>query len=161
MVGGGGTEVWPRERTSWEAVYLGRMRYLVEAFAVGALRRGAEIEQFLGPCERNGARGVAWVEIWPREEGYEVMTFAAGGNGVGFPERNLYDLGPLPGTDADEAEEDYIGRHIATAAEPLEALQLAESMTGAVRTRWVNRGLGADEYADYVRAGSPSDWPIG
>ncbi|MGY4979560.1 hypothetical protein ACWCYL_20800 [Streptomyces sp. 900105755] len=51
------------------------MRYLVEAFAVGALRRGAEIEQFLGMKEHNGERGVAWVEIWPREQGYVITLY--------------------------------------------------------------------------------------
>ncbi|WP_225079886.1 hypothetical protein [Streptomyces sp. CoT10] len=33
------------------------MRYLVEAFVVGALRRGAEIEQFLGPKEHAADSG--------------------------------------------------------------------------------------------------------
>lgn len=135
------------------------MRYLVEALAVGALRRGAEIEQFLGPREHNGERGVAWVEIWPREQGY-VITLYGGVDRADSSQgqRVLYDLPSF--LYPDEDNEDMPFCELAIASEPLQALKLAETLTGAVRSRWTNRGLGMDEYADYVRAGRPSVWPV-
>ncbi|MFF4785636.1 hypothetical protein ACFY3E_30510 [Streptomyces griseorubiginosus] len=135
------------------------MRYLVERFAVGALRRGAEIEQFLGPREHNGERGVAWVEIWPREHGYVITLYGGVDRADGYQgQRVLYELPPF--LYPDEDDEDMPFCELGIASEPLGALELAESLTGAVRSRWMNRGLGMDEYADYVRAGSPSVWPV-
>jgi hypothetical protein len=135
------------------------MRYLVEAFAVGALRRGAEIEQFLGPREHNGESGVAWVEIWPREQGYVITLYGGVARDTGYQRQAvLYELPPF--LYPDEDDEDMPFCELGIGSDPLEALELAESLTGAVRSRWMNRGLGMDEYADYVRAGSPSVWPV-
>jgi hypothetical protein len=136
------------------------MRHLVEAFAVGALRRGAEIEQFLGPREHDGEWGVAWVEIWPRGQGYVITLYGGVDRADGYQgQRSLYELPPVRFPHEDG--EDMPFRELGTASDPLRALDLAESLTGAVRSRWMNRGLGMDEYADYVAAGSPSGWPIG
>ena len=133
---------------------------MVEAFAVGALRRGAEIEQFLGSKEHNGILGVAWVEIWPREGGYVITLFGGADQADGFQgRRNLYAL-PAFLYPSEDGDEDIPYCELGTVSDPLEALDLAESLTGAVRDRWMNRGLGMDEHADYVRAGSPSAWPL-
>lgn len=133
------------------------MRYLVEGFAIGALRRGAEIEQFLGPREHNGEQGVAWVEIWPRDEAYAIMLFGGADRADGHQgQRNLYALPPF--LFPYEGGEVMPFCEVGIASAPLGALEMAESLTGAVRSRWMNRGLGVDEYADYVRAGSPSAW---
>jgi hypothetical protein len=135
------------------------MRYLVEAFVIGALRRGAEIEQFLGPKEHHGERGVAWVEIWPRDEGYVITLFGGADRADGYQgQRNLYALPRF--LFPYEDDEDMPSCELGIASEPLGALEMAESLTGAVRSSWMNRGLGMDEYADYVRAGSPTTWPV-
>ncbi|MGW4657538.1 hypothetical protein ACWEP2_24785 [Streptomyces sp. NPDC004279] len=73
-------------------------------------------------------------------------------------QRVLYELPPF--LYPDEDDEDMPFCELGIASEPLGALELAESLTGAVRSRWMNHGLGIDEYADYVRAGSPSVWPV-
>lgn len=138
------------------------MRYLVEAFAIGALHRGAEIEQFLGSREHNGEQGVAWVEIWPRGSGYDITLFGGVHQAADATERrNLYSLDPFLYPDKDEEDEEVPYCELGTASDPLAALELAESLTGAVRDRWMNRGLGMDEYADYLRAGRPDTWPVG
>ncbi|MGW6577414.1 hypothetical protein ACWGAN_35305 [Streptomyces sp. NPDC054945] len=140
--------------------YGGGKRHPVEGFAVGALHRGAEIEQFLGPKEHDGERGVAWVEIWPREQGYVITLHGGVDQADGYQgNRNLYELPPFLYPHVDD--EDVPFCELGIASEPLGALELAESLSGAVRSRWMNRGVSMDEYADYVRAGSPSMWPAG
>jgi hypothetical protein len=145
------------------------MRYLAESFAVGALHRGREIEQFLGPWTQGGVAGVRWAEIRPAgPDGFEVLVHAVEDTGTGgFGE--LWSRGTLPVPEdevhvcGDDCEEecyedvnwDYVGRPLGHAETPLAAMELAESETGAVRERWVNRGLADDDYADYVRAGRP------
>ncbi|MCX5357224.1 hypothetical protein OG864_00280 [Streptomyces sp. NBC_00124] len=41
------------------------MRHLTPAFALGALHRGKQIEQFLGEVDRAGRRGLRWIAISP------------------------------------------------------------------------------------------------
>lgn len=72
-------------------------------------------------------------------------------------QRDLYALAPF--LFPYEDDEDIPFCPLGIASEPLGALEMAESLTGADRNRWMNRGLGMDEYVDYVRAGSPSTWP--
>lgn len=97
------------------------------------------------------------MEIWPREQGY-VITLYGGVDQADGLRRNLYELPPF--LYPDEDDEDMPSCELGIASEPLGALELAESLAGAVRSRWMNRGLGMDEYADFVRAGSPSAWPV-
>ena len=73
-------------------------------------------------------------------------------------QRNLYKLPPF--LFPYEDDEDMPFCELGIASEPLGALEIAESLTGVARSRWMNCGLGMDEYADYVRAGSPSAWPV-
>ena len=42
-----------------------KVRHLTYVFAVGALRRGKEIQQFLGGIDRDGRQGVRWLAIGP------------------------------------------------------------------------------------------------
>ena len=94
----------------------------MEAFAIGALRRGAEIEQFLGPKEHNGERGVAWVEIWPREEGYVLTLFGGVDRADGYQgQRNLYALPSF--LFPHEDDEDMPFCQLGVASEPLGALR--------------------------------------
>ncbi|MEY9969490.1 hypothetical protein ABIA33_007578 [Streptacidiphilus sp. MAP12-16] len=51
------------------------MRYLAESFALGALRRGRAIEQFLGPVGTAERRGLRSVEVRPVKVGFEVYLY--------------------------------------------------------------------------------------
>ncbi|MFG3290261.1 hypothetical protein ACGF3G_15840 [Streptomyces sp. NPDC048179] len=128
------------------------MRYLVEAFVVGALKRGRPVEQFLGPVGARGQLGVVYVEVRSVKASYEVYVHAVAD--VGY--EGFLDLVEFPPLDADTDGEEF-GRLVAVAEEPSTALAAAEEATGAVRGRWVNEGVVQDEYRDFVRAGRPSD----
>ncbi len=119
------------------------MRYLTEQIALGALRRGATIEQFLGPVKPAGIR---YVEI---RAGFEVYLYLVEDNG----NEHFWDVGEFGSLE--EREEDEFGRLIARAEDADRALAAAEELLGASPTRWVNEGVVQDEYADYVRAGRP------
>ncbi|GAA3260759.1 hypothetical protein ACFO1B_55995 [Dactylosporangium siamense] len=43
------------------------MRYLTRQFAIGALRRGRGIEQFLGGIQLGGEAAIQWVAISPMD----------------------------------------------------------------------------------------------
>ncbi|MEU2624769.1 hypothetical protein ABZ642_42800 [Streptomyces sp. NPDC007157] len=128
------------------------MRYLTEAFVVGALKRGRPVEQFLGPIGAPGRPGVSYVEIRPAKASYEVYVHTV--EDVGH--EKFFDLVEFPPFDADEDEEEF-GRLVATAEDPSVALTTAEEATGAVPGRWVDESMVQDEYADFVRAGRPAD----
>ncbi|MEV6179959.1 hypothetical protein [Streptomyces sp. NPDC052015] len=127
------------------------MRYLVEPFIIGAMRRGRSVEQFLGPIDSPERPGVRYAEVRPARTSYEVYVHAV--EDVGH--ENLLDLDGFPPFDQDAEEEDF-GQLLGTAESPQDALALAEKCTGAVRGRWVNQGVVQDEYRDFVRAGRPS-----
>jgi hypothetical protein len=105
------------------------VRYLSESFAVGALRRSASIEQFLGPAFHGGRRGIRWVAIEARRDGrYAVVLYLSrdvGGEDFG----DLLEFPPL-GLEADDA-----GEVLAEVDDAVEALALAERATDAVRER--------------------------
>ncbi|MFB6517988.1 hypothetical protein [Streptomyces sp. NPDC056401] len=126
------------------------MRYLAEAFILGALRRGRPVEQFLGPIRAAERLGVRYVEVRPKAGKYEIFLHRV--EDVGH--ETFLDLAEFPPLDQDSEEEDF-GRLVTTAADPLAALEAAENGTGAVRQRWVNATMAQDEYADFVRAGRP------
>lgn len=126
-------------------------RHLAEPFALGALRRGRSVEQFLGPAGTPERPGIRYVEVRPVEGAFEIVLHTL--QDVGH--EGFVDLGEFPALEADDDEE--FGRLIATADEPRAALATAEHRTAAVRARWVNAGVVQDEYVDFVRAGRPSD----
>ncbi|MET8365163.1 hypothetical protein ABZU53_16530 [Micromonospora sp. NPDC005194] len=127
------------------------MRYLSESFAVGALRRSASIEQFLGPTFHGERRGVRWVAIEPRRNGrYAVMAYLSWDIG-GEHFRDLLEFPPL------DPQADDAGELLAEVDDPVEALATAERVTNAVRERWTNVGVAAEDYFDYVRSGRLPD----
>jgi hypothetical protein len=93
------------------------MRYLSTGFAIGSLRRGRSIEQFLGGHEVNGLSGVRWIDIWPISNGYkvavhEVMDIDEIADMYEFPPRVKHD-------------EEYLGQIVGTVDGELEAMALA------------------------------------
>ncbi|MCI3277001.1 hypothetical protein [Streptomyces cylindrosporus] len=126
------------------------MRYLAEPFALGALRRGRAIEQFLGPAGSPEHPGVRYVEVVPVSTHYEIFLHTL--EDVGH--ETFADLVEFPPLDPDNEEEEF-GLLLATRDDPHAALETAEEATGAVRGKWVNAGLAQDEYHDYLSAGRP------
>lgn len=138
------------------------MRYLAESFALGALRRGQPVEQFLGPASSSERPGIHYVEVRPAKTHYEIFLHTL--EDIGH--ETFADLVEFPPLDPDD-EEDEFGRLLATRDDPLAALTAAEDVTGAVRGRWVNASVAQDEYHNYVMAGRPANsspdghpWPV-
>lgn len=125
------------------------MRYLGETYAIATLRHGRSIEQFLGRAGNAHTPGIRWVEIVPAHDGYRVVLHVSQDVG-GERFCDLVEFPPL-----EESDEEYFGEQIAVAAEEHEALEAAHTRAGATVDRWVNQGIAADEYLDYVRAGRP------
>jgi hypothetical protein len=127
------------------------VRYLSESFAVGALHRSASIEQFLGPAFHRERRGIRWVAIEPRRNGrYAVVLYL----GWDIGREDFGDLLEFPPLDpgADDS-----GEVLAEVDDAVEALDIAERATNAVRGRWANFGVAAEDYFDYVRSGRLPD----
>jgi hypothetical protein len=138
------------------------VRYLAEPFALGALRRGRSVEQFLGPAGSPERPGIRYVEVVPARNHYEIFLHTL--EDVGH--ETFADLVEFPPLDRDDEEAEF-GLLIATREDPLAALEAAEDATGAVRGKWVNTGLAQAEYCDYVAAGRPiktapdgDPWPV-
>ncbi|MEU3795779.1 hypothetical protein AB0F07_39360 [Streptomyces fructofermentans] len=121
------------------------MRYLVRSFAVGALRRGQQIEQFLGGFDHEGREALRWLALGPGREG--ITIYLSEVEDVGTATYSAID--DFPAIDPDD---ETWGKAIATKATPEEALDLAESEFGAQSGRWVNAGLVSSEYRDYKKA---------
>ncbi|GGN77710.1 hypothetical protein GCM10011579_060200 [Streptomyces albiflavescens] len=94
------------------------MRYLVESFAVGALKRGQGIEQFLGRSATENLAGVWWVSIEPTKRGFVVTLHAV--EDVGG--EHFCDLLEFPPLDPDYE----FGQELGAVQEPLAAMALAE-----------------------------------
>ncbi|MGW4303248.1 hypothetical protein ACWEHT_26255 [Streptomyces sp. NPDC004646] len=124
------------------------MRYLVESFILGALRRGRSVEQFLGACGSAERPGVCHVEVCPTKGRFEVRLHTVEDIGS----ERFRDLGEFPPFAPDDEASEF-GLLLGTAEDPLSALEIAERQTGAERARWVNEGVVQDEYGDFVRAG--------
>jgi hypothetical protein len=98
------------------------MRYLTRQFAIGALRRGNGIEQFLGGIEISGERAIRWVAISPVNRQYRVSLHT-----VQDPDDDQ--VGDLPNLiSLDPADEAYVGegREITRSEDAEEAMALAE-----------------------------------
>ncbi|MEV5879960.1 hypothetical protein AB0L75_38275 [Streptomyces sp. NPDC052101] len=123
------------------------MRYLTESFALGALRQGRPVEQFLGPAGSPERPGIRYIEVRPAKTRYEIYLHTL--EDVGH--ETFVDVVEFPPLCTDDEEEEF-GRLVATRDAPLAALAAAEDATGAGRGRWVNAGMVQDEYLDYVVA---------
>ncbi|MFJ4848549.1 hypothetical protein [Streptomyces sp. NPDC088733] len=124
------------------------VRHLVPTFALGALRRGKEIEQFLGPVERDGRRGVRWITLSPGRAGVGVYLEEV----EDIPSETFRDITHQLPLDPDD---ETWGKEITTVATPEEAISLAEREFGTIADRWVNQGFVSHEYYDYVASGRP------
>jgi hypothetical protein len=124
------------------------MRYLTRQFAVGALRRGNGIEQFLGGTEIDGEPAIRWVAISPMNRQYRISLHT-----VQDPDDNR--VGDLPNLiSLDPVDEAYVGegRELSVSENEEEAISLAEHLTDARPDRWVNYGVAGEEYMDFVRS---------
>ncbi len=123
------------------------MRYLTRQFAIGALRRGNGIEQFLGGAEIEGEPAIRWVEISPGSGQFRISVHT-----VQDPDDDR--VGDLPNLiSLDPVDEAYVGegRELGVTGDEAEAISLAEHLTGARPDRWVNHAVAGAEYMDYVR----------
>lgn len=121
------------------------MRYLTPDFAVGALRRGKQIEQFLGGFDHAEAHVVRWAALSPGKG--HVTLYLSEVVDVGTD--SFCDVSVFPPLDPDE---ESWGRLIGTVCNPDDALGLAERELGAAPDRWVNQGVVGSEYGDYRTA---------
>jgi hypothetical protein len=123
------------------------MRYLTRHFAVGALRRGNAIEQFLGSVDVFGVAAIRWVAITPIGADYRISVHT-----VEDLDGQHADLAEFPSVDP--VDEEYLGqgRELGRTTDVQEALELAERLSGAVPGRWVNFAVAGEEYLDYLRA---------
>lgn len=126
-----------------------RHRYLTRQFAVGALRRGAGVEQFLGAAEIAGVAAVRWVAVSPMDSTYRVSLHTV--EDLDDVEHGA-DLPEFPSLDP--VDEAYVGegRELGSSTDEEQALALAERLTGAAPDRWVNFGVAGEEYLDLVRS---------
>ncbi|MEJ3748640.1 hypothetical protein WEI85_35840 [Actinomycetes bacterium KLBMP 9797] len=123
------------------------MRYLTRKFAIGALRRGSGIEQFLGGTEVDGVAAVRWVAISPMRGQYRISLHT-----VQDPDDDqVGDLTEL--LSLDPADEEYVGegRELGCVADQEQAIDLAERLADASPDRWVNFSMAGEEYQDLLR----------
>lgn len=120
------------------------MRYLTRQFAIGALRRGRGIEQFLGSTELDGVPAVRWVAISHHSVSPHTVQDPDDDQSRDLPQ--FISLDPV--------DEDYVGQggELGRAADEAEAMSLAEQLVDATPDRWVNVGVAGDEYQDLVQA---------
>jgi hypothetical protein len=132
-----------------------QVRHLIRAFAVGALRRGRQIEQFLGGIQRDGRQGIRWLTLSPGNAGITLYLHEVEDVGTD----NFWDVSEFP--PLDDEEETGFGRTIAVVSTPDEALDLAARELGAHPDRWVNQAVVCSEYGDYrsTRTQEPSSNP--
>jgi len=121
------------------------MRHLTPSFAIGALRRGGQIDQFLGGSTLDGKPTVRWASVYQSGHDFVVAVHA------------VEDIGSADYAGVTESppvdEDEYVGegKIIGRFETPDEALRMSESL-GARPNRWVNAGLVCEEYLDYVRS---------
>lgn len=122
------------------------MRHLTPAFAIAALGRGRQIEQFLGGAVEGEASSITFVTISPRGNAFRLSVHEV----LDVGSADFLDVSEFP--PIDEAEYVGEGRSLGTAASPTDAIALAESIVSARPDRWVNQGVVSDEYADYLQS---------
>jgi hypothetical protein len=107
------------------------------------------VEQFLGPADEDGIAAIRWLTIDPRHRSYRVAVHAA----QDLDDEQHRDLDSLPPLGV-LANEEYVGAgvELGLVAEEFDAIALAERHAGARGDRWVNFGVGGEEYADLISA---------
>lgn len=119
------------------------MRYLTRQFAIGAIRRGNEVEQFLGGDTIDGSPVIRWVTISPGRDGIEVAVNTR----LDLDDDRFGDLPNLPPPPSGP-EESRLGR----TDDPEQALLIAERHPAVSPDRWVNVAVAGDDYRDFVRS---------
>lgn len=122
------------------------MRHLTPAFALSVLRRGKQIEQFLGAVETDGRPGLRWIALSPGRAGITIYLSQVGDVGTDA----FLDITEFPSL---APEDETWGREIAVLPTPEEALHVSERELAADPHRWVNDGIVCDEYQDFRTAG--------
>ena len=123
------------------------MRHLTERQASSALRRGRQIDQFLGREQLPDRRWtLRWLTVFSTNREFVLSQHHVEDVGDG----QMADIGTFPPIDPDE----YLGEgtDIATAESADKILAMALEH-GATPDRWVNAGVLADEYLDSRSAG--------
>jgi hypothetical protein len=120
------------------------VRHLTPSFAIGTLRRGKQIEQFLGGFDQGEEHIIRWTALSPAKG--QIMLYLSEVIDVGSD--TFCDVSEFPPLDPD----DETWGKIDTVSSPEEALDLAERQLGAAPDRWVNQGVVGSEYADYRTA---------
>lgn len=124
------------------AVRVTSRRHLTLSEATSALRRGRQVEQYLGVD--NGPDGrpvVRWVAVGEAHRVFRLTLHEV--EDVGSDD--FLDVSEFPPIAEDEEVGE--GQVIGTSEEADAALHLAESL-GAAPDRWVNQGVVQDEYRD-------------
>lgn len=98
--------------------------------------RRAAVEQFLGRYEDEGRLRVAWIEIRPGSNRYEVRRFDVEDPG-GSGSADLYEW-----VDMNAEQESFVFDM------PEQAIEFAAARWGAFTGKWVNQGVVQDEYLD-------------
>jgi hypothetical protein len=125
---------------------------------MGALRRGKQIEQFLGGFDHGDEHVLRWAAVGPGKDGitlYYSEVLDVGTN-------DFLDVTEFPPLDPDD---ETWGKVIGTVDDPEEALALAERELGTTHDRWVNQGVVCSEYQEYraarnKRCPSPNGLPL-
>jgi hypothetical protein len=140
-------EVTGREALALRNRYPPFVRYLTRSFALGAMRRGNGIEQFLGAIEVNGVAAIRYVTVSPCEgDCYSIALHTV----HDLDDERFADLSEFPSVDPEE----YVGegRELGREADEAEAIELAQRLAGAAPDRWVNFAVASEEYLDLVRS---------
>lgn len=117
-------------------------RHLTLGEATSALRRGRQVEQFLGVANGPDGRAVVrWVTVGEAHRVFRLTLHEV--EDVGSDD--FLDVSEFPPIAEDEEVGE--GEVVGTSEEPEAALQLAEAL-GAAPDRWVNQGVVQDEYGD-------------
>jgi hypothetical protein len=134
----------------WEVIRttLSCVRYLTRAFALGALRRGRQIEQFIGPVDVAGdVAAIRWVLVCKGQHGYEAWSYDV----EDLDDDGFLDLMEFPPVGSPHDEEPG-ARYLGCTEDEEASLLLVEESVGASPDRWVNEGVAGEDYADFVRA---------
>lgn len=124
------------------------VRHLTPPFAIGALRRGKQIEQFLGGFDHGEEHVIRWAALSPAKD--HITLYLSEVIDVGTD--TFWDMSEFPPLDPDE---ETWGKIVGTAAGPDDALALAERELGADPGRWVNQGVVGSEYGGYRATRNP------
>jgi hypothetical protein len=134
-------EFWVVARR-WDDV---AVRHLTPSFACGALRRGKQIEQFIGPVTNAGRVGCRFLTVIGSGP-FEVRVHDVEDIG----DETFLDVSEFPPLDPSEHVGE--GRTFGTYESPDQAVAVALKL-GGHPDKWVNFGVLGDEYRDlWLRA---------